>query len=337
MLQRLASAAVILLLSALAVAEPAKNAEKKPPPKATPENIAQWVKDMDCDDYAVREQAVAWLTAAGKPAVGPVAVAAKGTSLEVTTRAVKVLENLLSGKDAVANAAAKAALEELAKDQKHPSSHLAWKALQAKNPPKSIPGHLPGQIVIGGNVIRLAGGGAVQMQISVKNVNGDKEIDVTENGKKVKITENKAGITVTVTEAPKGDAKGKPKQYKAADAKELKTKHPEAHKLYEKYAKGQGAANIQIIGGNIGGGLNPIRLRPALPVRPRRDGRLAASGKLLDEAGRQLDQATAKLKAAIEAQAKRSPARGKDKLDLAELMKQIDAARKKVAEARKGL
>ena len=331
MLQRLAPAAVILLLSALAIAEPAKEAEKtpKPPPKPTAENIAQWVKDMDCDDYSVRQQAVAWLTAAGKPAVAPVAKAAKGNSLEVTTRAVKVLDNLLSAKDETVKAAAKAALEELAKDQKHPSSHLAWKALQAKNPPKRTPGHMPGQIVFGGNVIRLGAGGAMQMQIAVKNVNGDKEIDVNENGRKVKITENKAGITVTVTDPPKGDAKGKPKEYKAADAKELKKKHPEAHKLYEKYAKGQGAANIQIIGGNIGGAINPIRIGPARLARGR-GGRLANSSKLLDEATKQLDQATAKLKGALKHD---KP----DKLDLAELIKQLEAARKSVAEARKGL
>jgi len=337
MLQRLAPTAVMLVLSTLAVAEPATKADKtdkKPPPAATAENIARWIKDMDSDEYAVREEAVARLTAAGTLAVTPVAKAAKGDSLEVTTRAVKVLQNMLSGKDADAKAAAKAALEELAKDQKHPSSHMAWKALQEKNPARTVPGRMPGQIVIGGNVIQLVAG-AGRMQIAVKNVNGNKEVDVTENDRKIRITEDKDGITVTVTDPPKGDAKPKPKQYKAADEKELKKKHPEAHTLYEKYAKGQNAAAIRIVGGNIGGVVNPIKNWRA--QLPKRLGRQASnSGKLLDEAAKELDRATARLKAALDAQKKRV-VRDEDKLDLAELLKQIEAARKKVADARKGL
>ena len=104
--------------------------------------------------------------------------------------------------------------------------------------------------------------------VSVKNVNGNKEIDVTDNDTKIRIAENKDGITMTVTDPPQGDKKPKPREYKAATADELKKKHPEAYKLYEKYAKGQGVAmgNVQIAVVGQGG---PVKAVAPIP-RPGR-------------------------------------------------------------------
>ena len=351
MFGRFAALAMVLSLTGLALAEPAGTAKtdektdtgektakvaetaEAPVKKATVAEIAQWVKDLDSETFTVREKAVASLAGAGAAAVEPTAKAARGTSLEVSARAVKVLSMLLTGKDAKARAAAKAALEELAKDEKHPASHMAWKALQEANPAKSPAGMgADGQIVIGGNVINI-GGGAMRVQVAMRNVNGNKEVEVDENGKKVKISEDKNGITVTVTDPAQGDKKAAPKTYKAADAKELKKKHPEAHKLYEKYAGGQGAAmgNIQIIGGLGGGAINPLQIGRAVPAFRGRAGRLAKSGKLIDDVQKQLDEALAKIKASVKAGDKG------EKVDLPELIKQLEAARKGLAEARKGL
>ena len=172
----------------------APKTEAKPtaaPAKATAANIAQWVKDMDSETFAVREQAVARLSAAGTPAVAPVAKAAGGESLEAATRAVKVLKALLDGDDAKARAAARAALEKLAKDEQHPAGHMAWQALQpAKGPATGLES---GRIIIGGNMAVgnvVAIGGGMRVQVTARNVNGNKEIDVEENGRKVKITDN---------------------------------------------------------------------------------------------------------------------------------------------------
>jgi len=362
MFRRLALCAMTLTLLALtglaqgAQAPKADKAKKAPAPaatKATPAQIAQWVKDMDADEFATREQAVTNLTGAGKAAITPVAAAAKGKSLEVSTRSVSVLKKLLASKDEATKAAARTALEELAKDEKHPASHMAWKALEADKPARN-----PGRgITINGGRIMIGGGGAggmggivvinaqavagPGMQISIKNVNGEKEIDVVDGGKKIKITEGKAGITVTVTDPPKGKEQAKPKEYKAASAAELKKKHSEAHKLYEKYAKGNGAmmGNIQIgpagaVIGRPAAAVKPARIQP-VPRKPR--ARRAQEAKLVAEADKELDEAIRTIKAAIERHRTGAKAGGSPEIDLAKLVKQIEAARAKLTEARKGM
>jgi len=360
MFQRLAPFAVmlsLLVLAGQARAEDAPKADKakdtaKAAPKATAADIARWVKDMDAEEFATREQAVVKLAEAGKAAIAPVAAAAKGKSLEVSTRSVSVLKKLLASKDESTKAAAKAALEELAKDEKHPAAHMAWQALEESKPPRKNRGIATvggGRFVIGGaggniviNAVAVAGAG--QMQISVKNVNGEKEIDVVDNGKKIKITEGKAGITVTVTDPPKGKEKAKPKQYKAADAKELKKKHPEAHKLYEKYATDDGAVvgNIRIgrVGAGAGGAraaVRPARIQPVQPAIRGARGRRARGSKLVGEAEKELDAAIKTMKAALDAHRRGAKAGGAPRIDLAKLIKQIEATQAKLAEARKSL
>src|SRR6476660_8958698 len=56
--------------------------------------IAQWIKDLDSDDFQVRQQASGRLIAAGKQAAGQVAKAAEGESAEVTARCLDVLSKL---------------------------------------------------------------------------------------------------------------------------------------------------------------------------------------------------------------------------------------------------
>ena len=81
----------------------------------------------------------------------------------------------------------------------------------------------------------------------MRNVNGIKDIEVTEKDRKVKIhVDPNQGIKVEIMETKEG--KPVTRAFKAKNADELKKKSPEAHKLYEKYAKG-GAGNIQL--GNI--------------------------------------------------------------------------------------
>ena len=160
MLRRSTLFAVILSLFALAGpgrAEQAPKADKTQDaapasPKATAANIAQWVRDMDAEELATRERAVAKLAEAGKTAIGPVAAAAKGKSLEASARSVSVLKKLLASEDESTKAAAKAALEELAKDEKHPAGHMAGQALGANKPSGRNMGAVAigrGRVVIG--------------------------------------------------------------------------------------------------------------------------------------------------------------------------------------------
>ncbi len=305
----------------------------------SPDQIAQWVKEMDSDKFDVRDKAVEKLIAGGKPIIPAVTKAAKGKSLEVTVRSIRVLKNLLESEDEPTNAAAQAALEDLAKDEKHESGRQARDVLKSVRPRR--PGGAIGTIVLsGGRLIVGAGGrlviegngvtiGGKGMTISVTSVNGKKEINAEENGRKVKINEDKDGIVVVVTEPAKGKKKAETKTYKAADAKELKKKHPEAHKLYEKYARSGIAPRVQI--GNV------VRLRAKVPqVRPaiatatlKRPGGVTEARKLLDEARKDLGKAAAKLQAGQ-----------KDKLtpkEWAEILKQIESVRKNLDKARKDL
>jgi len=348
-----AAVALVILAGPVGAEDAAKTDEKPPakvaPAKATPKQIAQWVKDLGADKYDTREEAVKKLAAAGKPVIAPVAKAAKGKALEVSTRAVAVLKKLLASEDAETKAAARAALEELSKDEEHPSSHMAWEALnEGKGDGKGGGINIGGGRIIfnnaGGGIRVVAGnnGQAVRQMVqagiggqfkvvTVTNNNGNKETDVVDNGKTVKIVEGKEGITVTVGDANKKDAK--PKEYKAADAKELKTKHPEAHKLYEKYGKGDaGVGNININIADALRGRQPRMPRVPKDIRKHWGRFFAENGKQIDEANKDLDKALAALKAATKARKE-----GEADLDLAELIKQIESARKKLTEARKGL
>ena len=347
------SVLLLAVLAGVAMADDAakakadKPARPKTADKETSAKIAQWIKDIGAEKYETRNEAVKKLVAAGPPAIGPAAKAAKSSDPEISMRSVSVLAKLLSSKDAAAKASARKALEQLARDEKCLSADMASEALRGSKPPAKAGGSTigPGRMIInngqggikimlGGNV--AAGGGGMMQSVTVSNNNGAKETNVVENGKTTRIVENKDGITITVTDPNKN--KGKPTEYKAADAKTLKTLHPEGYKIYEKHGKGNAVAVGNI---NIANLLNGRGAKaPVMPVMPRAMrkhwGRMfAKNGKLVDEAGKDLDKALASLKAAIEARKDRK--KSESEIDLAELVKQIESAKKKLTEARKGL
>ncbi len=139
------------------------------------------------------------------------------------------------------------------------------------------------------SVIMSSVSGGSGMRISVSQRDGVKTVDVVDNGKKFKITESDNEVVVVLTKSygPKDKdklAKDYPglfmhyesfptevgdgavelnvnikKTYKATNVEELKTKHPDAYKVYDKYANNRGG----IIRGGIRGG---IRL-PAPKIR----------------------------------------------------------------------
>src|SRR2546426_468022 len=83
-----------------------------------------------------------------------------------------------------------------------------------------------GQIQIQVQAGGVAGPGGFK-RMHMKNVNGVKEIEVDDNGKKVKIVDDpNNGIKVEVTEKNK-EGKEETKKYEAKNADELKKNHPE--------------------------------------------------------------------------------------------------------------
>ncbi|MFP6668910.1 MAG: hypothetical protein VB876_16480 [Pirellulales bacterium] len=230
---------------------------------AEPQQIAELIKQLNDDRFAARQDATRKLTQLGKDAIEPLAEAAQGDELEVTTRAFSIFEKLINQGDAKTSAAVRAALTKLAESKNDVASSRAAKLLAKAADPQNKPRRrVGGPIRIGGNAqiqirVQAVGGQGVR-KIQIKNVNGVKDITVEEGGKKIAIKESpKDGIKVQVTEKNK-DGKEETKKYEAKNADELKKKHPEAHKLYEKYSNNKG---FQIKGIGIGG---------VVPIRPPR-------------------------------------------------------------------
>jgi hypothetical protein len=246
--------AVVLALCAPVWAQEA--AEEKPEaPQATvaPEQIAALVKQLDSDRFAERQAATDKLAEIGKPAIDALSEAAAGQSLEVTVRSIDVLKKLAGSSDEPTKEAAKAALEKIAGSSSPAAARRAQEALKAMEEAEQrqqrnvmVPG-----LIQGGIQIAVAGGGAAR-RMSVKTVNGVKTIEAEEGDRKIKIVDDpNAGIKMEVT--TKKDGKETTEKYEAKDADDLKKKHPEAHKIYNEYAKnaGQqlGRANIRVLQG----------------------------------------------------------------------------------------
>jgi hypothetical protein len=99
-------------------------ASAEPP---SPQVIRAWVKALDDDDFAVREAASENLTKAGAAGIDELVAAATGRSLEVTCRALTILQELSTGRDT--ETAAVAALEKLAASKHEAASYRARRVL----------------------------------------------------------------------------------------------------------------------------------------------------------------------------------------------------------------
>jgi hypothetical protein len=301
-----------------------------------PENIAQWVKELDSEDFTAREEATAKLIAAGRAAIEPVTKAADGESLEVTTRCLDVLAKLHGDKDAETKAAAQKALEGLAKSKNATAARRAKGVLKIEEPAEGTPPRplgvpVPGKIEIGG--IAIAGLG---MKISVRTVDGNRVIEATEGATKVKIEEDpKGGIKMEVTETV--DGKEKTSKYEAKSADELKKASPEAHKHYEKYSKFGGIGGGIAIMPGLPGGLFPPGVLPPGALPPGFGGGKVRIGRIpqkaldqIEEARKQLDDATEQMKK-LAGESRIEPEKVK------KLAEQIENAKKQLEEAQKQL
>ena len=227
------------------------------------EAIVTLIKQFDSPNFAERQAASQQLTSLGQKAIPELTAAALGSNRETVTRCVDILNNHLKSANKNIQAAAKSALEKISVVEQGVGPRLAREALA---PPKPLPGQaVPGIRILPQIQLQIQGGA---QGIKMRNVNGVKDVEVTENGRKVKIHDDpNQGIKVEIIETKEG--KPVSRVFQAKNADELKKKSPEAHKLYEKYAKG-GAGNIQLgnlqIQGNI---FPPIQIPrfnvPAVP------------------------------------------------------------------------
>ncbi len=239
------SLAVFLLLSSFAGADELE--------------IRLLIKQLDAPTFAQRQEATQKLQAMGKTAFPALQKAAQSAAREVAARAITILKQHMDNGNQQTKAAAKKVLQHLSQSTEGRAAQMAKEALRPKPAPSQprIPGGniqimqginpamLPAQIQINGQII--AGN---KHRISIRVANGTKDIDVEENGRAIKIHEGAKGdIQIEISEKKNG--KKQTKKYKANNVAELKKKHPEAHKIYEQYAKGQGAFQIRLQAGGM--------------------------------------------------------------------------------------
>jgi hypothetical protein len=222
--------------------------------------IKQWITDLDADKFAIRTEATKKLIEAGVPAIEAVTEAAQQSkSAEVTDRALEILTELFKSDNTATREAAKQALAKLAQGG---DTNLAKNATQIIAPPPEPAPNLPrgirrGLIQGNGGNIQILSGGNIQINgqalpvgkiamRQIRIVNGVRNIEANDDGRKVKIVDDPAkGITVEVTETVEG--KEQTKKYEAKNAEELKKNHPEADALFQKYAvQNAGPMRIQV-------------------------------------------------------------------------------------------
>lgn len=254
-------------------------------------SIEQLVKELDAEGFAERQAASEALAARGTEAIDALCKAAQGESAEAATRSLEILRKHLESGEAEVKEAAKASLQKLAAGEGAVARRAA-EVLTPKAKPPEPPAVDPRRGIVVRPGIRMepgirvafaAGGGG--KRVTVKDIDGKKEIEVVEEGRITRIEEDPAkSIKVKITETK--DGKDETKEFEAEDAEELKKEHPEAHKLYEQYAKGVGGV-IRIDGGPAIRRFDP----PAIIREPR------AVVERLEKAQKQLEDAAERIKA----------------------------------------
>lgn len=116
----------LLIVSRVAVAQAGESMD---------ETIQKWIRQLDSDRFAEREQATRSLVEAGRKAIPAVAEAASSRTLETRHRAFEILRTLLDSLNLETRREAIAALEGLAASGREPVSQTALKLL---SPPPEL-------------------------------------------------------------------------------------------------------------------------------------------------------------------------------------------------------
>lgn len=123
---------LLCLIGVLAFATMTALADEPPPaaaqklPKPTPDEIEQWIRDLNAPEFARREAATRQLIAAGTDAAEPLTKAATSSSLEATSRITTILRTwYTSGKEELIEPA-EVAFEQLVESK---NRHMASRAV----------------------------------------------------------------------------------------------------------------------------------------------------------------------------------------------------------------
>lgn len=249
------AAAASLLFGTMALGDETPAA--KPAADDTAADAAKLVQQLDNAEFSQRQQASQKLMEAGKAIFPQLEKTAQGGSREASGRAIDILRKHFEGGDDDTRQAAKAALERLSQSG---NPGAAQRASEVLNPPKDpvdiqFGGVRRGGFFPGPNIpIQVAGGNVNNFRRTTRDVNGRREIEVDENGKKTKIVRDPNGnIQIEITEKQNGQ--DVTKKIEAKDLEDLRKKDAEAARSYEQH---NGA------GGNPAGGF-PRAMAPFAP------------------------------------------------------------------------
>lgn len=205
--------------------------------------IRRWVRQLDADQFVQRQEAAEKLAEVGKEAIPTIEQAALTGSGEVASRTIDILKQYALSSDQETASLAQSSLTRLAASGNKTAAYLAEQA-QAELK-QALGPHRRGEF----NPLReeLPLGG-MNRSVRISTVNGDKTIDVTQDGERV-VVEKLASGKVSVT-WHLGDGQ---KRTVAADSPEkLQEEDKEAFAKYEELAQLAEAGPVPFRGG-LGG------------------------------------------------------------------------------------
>lgn len=194
------------------------------------QTIRRWIRQLDSDRYAERQQAADELAKLGKEAIPAIEKAALTGTGEVASRSVDLLKGYAGSPDDETSSAAYESLKRLAASGNQTAGFIAEEAiaqLKRKLGPDRITDGAPAQppVLPPGNFNR-------SVRIS-NDLNGDKVVDVTENGERV-VARTRANGHVSVTwYLPNG----KQRMVEAESVDQLQQNDPQALAKFEELNK----------------------------------------------------------------------------------------------------
>jgi hypothetical protein len=211
------------------------------PVKEGAADVSRLIEQLDAPGFAERQAASRKLSEAGKVVFPDLEKAAESGSREVASRAVEVFRRHFEGGDDETKQAARGALERLAKSGNAPAAQGASDALNPQ-PLATIPqGNLNRINPVLMPLIQQRG---IQIQMgrlapnvvrrtTIRNNNGQKEIEIQDGDKLTKVRDVAGGIEAETTEKVNG--RETTRKVEAKNLDDLKQKDADAARIYEQY------------------------------------------------------------------------------------------------------
>jgi hypothetical protein len=214
----------------------AEELQPAPEPIALEKVIQDSIADLSKPSFAARNAATQQLRDAGPAAFPALVDAAKHGSSETLSRALAILKGSLKSDDAERKARARESLDKLAQTANSSAARSAQQILREQDKPNQVAASAPqfqnprvqvgfampipnGPPQFNGQVVNRA----MTMRIAIGEQKVEIQTDATGKIKMGITKKDLQGLDVT-------------QQFEAANATELRAKHPEAHQLFQKYA-----------------------------------------------------------------------------------------------------